>query len=90
MAIIKNLQMINGREGVEKRESSCAIDGNVIDKTTMENNMEVPQKTKTRSTAWPSNPTPGQISWEKHSSKRPMLPSVHCSDIYNSQDMETT
>ena len=43
--------MINGRESVEKRESSCAIDGNVIDKATMENNMEVPQKTKNRSTA---------------------------------------
>ena len=53
--------MINGREGVEKRESSCAIDGNVIDKATMENNMEVPQKTKGRTTKQPRNLTTGHI-----------------------------
>ena len=29
MAIIKNLQTINAREGVEKREPSCTICGNV-------------------------------------------------------------
>ena len=29
MAIIKNLQTINAREGVEKREHSCTVGGNV-------------------------------------------------------------
>ena len=29
MAIIRNLQTINAGEGVEKREPSCAVDGNV-------------------------------------------------------------
>ena len=37
--------MINAREGVEERKSSWAVDGNVIDRATMENNMEFPQKT---------------------------------------------
>ena len=29
MAIIKSLQTINAREGVEKREHSCSVGGNV-------------------------------------------------------------
>ena len=29
MAIVKNLQTINAGEGVEKREHSCTVDGNV-------------------------------------------------------------
>ena len=29
MAIVKNLQTINAGEGVEKRDSSCTVDGNV-------------------------------------------------------------
>ena len=36
-----------------------------------------------------SNPTPGHISRENHNSKRYMNPNIHCSTIYNSQDMET-
>ena len=39
---------------------------------------------------WPSNPTTGHMPWENHNSKRHMYPSVHCSNIYNSQDMEPT
>ena len=41
-AIIKNLQTINAEEGVEKREPSCTVGGNVIGTATMENSMEVP------------------------------------------------
>ena len=37
-----------------------------------------------------SHSTPGLISRENHNSKRYMHPNVHCSTIYNSQDMETT
>ena len=47
-------------------------------------------KTKNKATMWSSNPTPGHISGEHHSSKRYMHPSVHCSTIYNSQDIEAT
>ena len=52
--------------------------------------MEVPQKTKYRTTIWSSNSTPGHLSRENHNLKRHMNPNVHCSTIYNSQDMEAT
>ena len=32
----------------------------------------------------------GHIPWENHNSKRVMYHNVHCSTIYNSQDMEAT
>ena len=44
--------------------------------------------TKNCITIWSSNPTPGHLSEENHDLKRYMSPSVHCSTIYNSQDME--
>ena len=34
--------------------------------------------------------TTGHIPWENHNSKRVMYQNVHCSSIYNSQDMEAT
>ena len=37
-----------------------------------------------------SSPTPECISGEKHSLKGYMHSNVHCSTVYNSQDMETT
>ena len=36
------------------------------------------------------NPPPGHISRENSNSKRYMHPNVHCSTIYNIQDMEAT
>ena len=39
---------------------------------------------------WPSSPTSGHISGEHHNLKRYRDPSVHCSAICNSQDMEAT
>ena len=41
MAIIKKSTKINAGEGVEKREHSCTVDGNV-DTATMEDSMEIP------------------------------------------------
>ena len=38
----------------------------------------------------PSNPTVGDTHWGKQNWKRHMYPNVHCSAIYNSQDMEAT
>ena len=92
MAIIKNLQIINAGEGVEKREPSYAIGGNINWCSHMENSMEGPQKSKNRATIWSTNPIPGHISRkDKNSnSKRYQHPNVHSSTIYNSQDMETT
>ena len=40
----------------------------------MENSMKVPQKTKYRTTIWPSNPTPGPISRQNFPWKRYMHP----------------
>ena len=46
--------------------------------------------TKNRATLWFSNPTTGHISKENKILKRHMYSNVHCSTIYNSQDMEAT
>ena len=48
------------------------------------------KKTENRATIWPSSPIPGHISGENHNSKRVTYHNVHCSSIYNSQDMEAT
>ena len=43
------LQTINAGEGVEKRESSCAVAGQcIVGTATMKNAMEVPRKTRNR------------------------------------------
>ena len=90
MAIIKNLQMINAGEGVEKRVPPTLLVGKKVGTVTMENTMEDPQETKERATIWSNNPTPGHISGENYNSKRYMHPSVHFSIIYNSQDTAAT
>ena len=47
------------------------------------------KKTKNRTTIWSCDPTPGHISRENHKrSKRCIYPNIHCSTIYDSQDME--
>ena len=46
-------------------------------------------KSKTRTTIWFVNPTPGYTSAESNASKKYMHPSVHSSTINNSQDMQT-
>ena len=43
-----------------------------------------------RTTIRSSNPTPGHLPRENHDSQSHMYSNVHCSTIYNSQDMETT
>ena len=54
--------------------------------------MEVLQKIKNKITVWSSNSTSGYLSKENENTnpKRYMQLYVHCSVIYNSQDMETT
>ena len=58
---------------------------------TVENSMEFPEKFKSVTALWPSNPTCGNISEETQntSSKEYMHPYIYCSIIYNSQDLET-
>ena len=48
------------------------------------------KETKNRARIRSSNPTPGHISGEEHCSKGYMHPNVHCSAVYNRQDMEAT
>ena len=43
-----------------------------------------------RTTIWTSTSTLVHIPRENHNLKRYMYPNVHCSSIYNSQDMEAT
>ena len=58
----------------------------------MENSLEIPLKTKNRTTIWSGNSTLGYISGkdENSNSKTCMHPSVYSSTIYNSQGMKTT
>ena len=57
---------------------------------TLENSMEVPQKTKNRTTLWPSNCTKRHLStgYRCAVSKGHMHPHVYSSTINNSQSME--
>ena len=48
------------------------------------------KKNKNRTTIWPSNPIPRHTAEENHNLKRYMYSNIHCSTIYNSQDMEAT
>ena len=75
---------------MRKRNHLTLLVGMYTGATTMENSMEVPQKTKNRTITPSSNPPPGHLSRENGNSKRYMYPNVHCSPMYNSQDMETT
>ena len=56
---------------------------------TMENSVEIPLKIANRTALWSSNPTAGHThlgqNWKRH-----IYPNVHCSTVYNSQDMEAT
>ena len=58
--------------------------------TTIENSVEVPQKSIYRTTVWSSSPSPGHIYRQNFHSKRYMDRYVHRSSVHNSQDMKTT
>ena len=60
--VLTSLQITNAGEGVEKRVPSHTAGGNINRVPTMDKSMEVPQKTKYRTTIRPSNPTRGHIS----------------------------
>ena len=61
-----------------------------IGAATMESSMEIPQKIKNVSAFWPSNPTSENISegTQNINLEEHKYPYVHCSIIYNHQDME--
>ena len=57
---------------------------------TMENSVEIPLKTGTRTAIRHSNPTAGHTHQGNQNSKRHVYPNVHRSTVFNSQDMEAT
>ena len=50
---------------------------------------KVLKKSKYKTTTWSYNPTSGNLLRENHNLNRYTHPNVHCSTLYNSQDMET-
>ena len=62
-----------------------------IGSATTKSSMKLPQKIKNETSLWPSNPTSVNLSNETPNTnlKEYMHPYVHCSIIYNSQDLET-
>ena len=85
----KNQQTINAGEDVKEREHSFSVDRNVNWNGHYREQLRDSFKTKTKTTLWPNNLTTEHIPWG-HNSKRHVCPSVHCSTIYSSMDMEAT
>ena len=78
---------------MEAAEIYCALlVGMPIGATTMENSMEGLQKIKSGTALWLSDSTFGYIfdKMQNTNLKEHMYLYVHCSIIYNSQDMEAT
>ena len=61
MAIIKRMWITNVGKDVEEREPLNIVDGK-IGAATVENSMDISQKTSSRIIVWPSNSTPEYIS----------------------------
>ena len=73
MTIIKNLQTVNAKEDVDKRELSCTFGENANWYSHYgEQHGDSFLKIRNKTTIWPSNPTPGHVSWEDHNWKRYM------------------
>ena len=78
-------------ERLWRKSNACALlVGMQTDAATVESSMELPQKIRNGIALWPSDSTSGNISKETQNtySKEYMHPYVHCSIIYNSQDLE--
>ena len=78
-------------KSTNNREIPTLLKGMEIGAATMENSMEVPQKTKNKVAIWSSNPIYGHISGENSNSKTDMHPNAYlhiAKIIYTSQDME--
>ena len=83
----KNLQTVKAGEGVEKRESSYTVGGNVNWYSHYaEQCGDLFLKNGNRTSIGRSNPTPGH----KHQGNQNWKRHVHRSTVYNSQDMEAT
>ena len=79
----KGLQTINAGEGVEKRECSCTVGGNVNWYSHYGRQNGDSFKTRNKTTVYPAIPLLG-IYPEETEIEKDMYPNVHCSTIYNS------
>ena len=72
----KSLWTINAREGVEKRELSCTIYGNVnwYSHYGRWYGDSLKKNTRNKITIWPRNPTPRPVPWGNKTWKRHMYP----------------
>ena len=75
---------------MEKKEPLCTVGGMQIAATTVESSMDLPQKIKNGTALWPSDSTSWNISEKIQNTtlKEYMYPYIHCSVIYNNQDLE--
>ena len=73
-----------------KRNTFLLLVGIHIGAATVESSVEIPQKIKNGSAFWHSGPTSGNTSERRKNTnlKEDKHPYVHCSVIYNRQDME--
>ena len=88
MAIINKPKTINAGGGVEKRECSRPVSGNVNWYSHNGRWYGDSLKTRNKTTIWPNNPTPRHIPWGNQNWKRHMYPIVHWSTVYNRMDRE--
>ena len=77
---------------MEGREPSILLVGMQTGAAALENNVEIPQKIKNRTTIHSSNSTLGYLLKENENTnwKRYMHLNVHCGILYNSQDIEVS
>ena len=76
MTIIKKSTM-NAGEGVEKKEPSCTVGGNVNWCSLYGRWYGDSLKTRNKTTIWPSHPTIRHITWWNPNWKRPTYPNIH-------------
>jgi len=73
-----------------KRNPLTLLVGMQTSTATMENSVEIPEKTGNRTAIQPNNPTAGHTHQGNQKGKRHVYPNVHHSAVYNNQDMEAT
>ena len=92
MGIIKKSTIKKAEEDVEKREPSCTVGGNVNQYNNYGEQYGDSLKKKKLGINLPYDPTVSllRIYPEKPQFYKTHVPNVHCSTVYNSQDMEAT
>ena len=79
----RSLQTINAGDGLEQREYSCTVGGNVNWYSPYGRWYADSLKTRNKSTIWPRKPTPRHIPWGNQNWKDTCNPVVHRRTIVN-------